>query len=301
MLHTVTYKGPSRILMPTDFQQSARRAFLHAVKLATAFRARLTILHVIKAPADSQGAVPDSRYMRSLKTAAMLNLGRLTQSAKESGAHAEPLLLYGVPSACIQEGAKRIHADMIVMGTEGRLGWDRLRVGSTAEATVRESRCPVLTVHGGLAGDVPRHPAKVHVRRMLAATDFSRRADAALETLCGLAVRLRTSVCVVHASAASSSAHAERMVAKRVLELQHHQVDAEGVCAAGDPVEVILAQAAAWQADLIAVGTQGRRGLSRVVLGSVAEAVLRRAGCPVLTVGQAQRHTAMIAQKPKGS
>jgi nucleotide-binding universal stress UspA family protein len=100
-------------------------------------------------------------------------------------------------------------------------------------------------------------------------------------------------VCLLHAAEPSSdSKPAERRLAKLVQELRYQHIEAESVYAAGDPVETILIQAAAWQADLIAVGTRGRRGLSRIMLGSVAAEVLKRAGCPVLTVAKRRRQQA---------
>lgn len=286
MSHAGTRTRRPGILLPTDFQQAARRAFLHGVKLATALKAPLHIVHVIKVPADRSGAAPDSRGLRSLRTAALLELGRLVRIAREGGASAEALVRYGDPVSCIVEGVKNTGAGMVVMGTEGRVGWDRLRLGSTAAALVREVPCPVLTVHGGLAGDAARHPARVRLRRLLVATDFSPHAGAALRVVSGLASALGASVRLVHARDPSSDAgRAERRVAAQVRDLRRGGLDADGRCVGGEPVETILAQAAAWQADLLAVGTRGRRGLHRLALGSVAEEILRRAGCPVLTVG----------------
>jgi nucleotide-binding universal stress UspA family protein len=284
-------KGKSYIVHPTDFQLAARRAFFHAVKLAGVLDRQLKIVHVIKTPVDRHGVARHSRYLHSLRTSALLALGRLTRTAKEAGASAAPLLLYGEPSLSILHTVKQTGASLVVMGTEGRTGWDRLRIGSTAETLTRKAPCPVLSVHAGLAGDLPRHAARVRLRRLLLATDFSPYADAALRLLCDLAVKFDASVSVFHASGRSSERkHAELLVAKRIATLRHHQIEAEGLCVVGDTVEAIFAQAAAWRADLIAVGTRQARGLSRLTLGSVAEALLKRAGCPVLTVGRTSLH-----------
>jgi nucleotide-binding universal stress UspA family protein len=276
---------------PTDFQLAARRAFFHAVKLAGVLDRQLKIVHVIKTPVDRHGVARHSRYLHSLRTSALLALGRLTRTAKEAGASAEPLLLYGEPSLSILHTVKQTGASLVVMGTEGRTGWDRLRIGSTAETLTRKAPCPVLSVHAGLAGDLPHHAARVRLRRLLLATDFSRYADAALRLLCDLALKLDASVSVFHVAGRSSELkHAELLVAKRIQTLRHHQIEAEGLCVVGDTVEAIFAQAAAWRADLIAVGTRQAGGLSRLTLGSVAEALLKRAGCPVLTIGRTSLH-----------
>jgi nucleotide-binding universal stress UspA family protein len=285
MSHAGIRRRRSGILLPTDFQQAARRAFLHGVKLATVLKVPLHIVHVIKVPVDRSDAASDSRVLRSLRTSALVELGRLVRIAQEDGAFAEALVRYGDPVSCIVEAAKTTVAGMVVMGTEGRIGWDRLQLGSTAAALVREAPCPVLTVHGGLAGDVARHQARVRLRRLLVATDFSRHANAALRLVSRLALNLGASVRLVYVRDLSSDAgRAERSVEAQVRDFRRGGLDVDGRCVGGETVEMILAEAAAWQADLIAVGTRGRRGLHRLTLGSVAEELLRRAGCPVLTV-----------------
>jgi nucleotide-binding universal stress UspA family protein len=285
MNHGGARRRQSGLLLPTDFQKPSRRAFLHGIKLATALGAQLTLLHVIKTPTDLSHKAPDSRSLRALRTSALLEIGRLIQTAKERGVSAQPLLLYGDPIGCIVETAMRGHTDMIVMGTEGRTGWDRLRIGSTTQGVVCQAPCPVLTVHGGLAGDVFRHPVKVRLRRILLGTDFSSDADSALQVVRGLAPKLKATVRIVHAAQASSdNGHADRTIAKYAQDLRSIGVEADGVCVQGDPVETMLTQAALYQADLLAVGTRGQRGLTRLILGSVAEALIKRAGCPVMTV-----------------
>jgi len=282
-MRTASNPTTSCILLPTDFQQPARRAFTYALKLASVYGARLEIVHVIKTVSESSQVSPDSRSLNPLKTAALLELGRLTSMAKDAGIHAQPRLLFGGPSDCILESSAACHAGLIVMGTHGRTGWDRLRLGSTAQAVVREASCPVLTLQEVVARDSFRHHARVSLDRLLVATDFSPCADAALHAVSGLAARLKAQVCIVHA-ADEGMAHklGQRKLKILTRELQRNGIAAESMSAPGDPVEIILRLAEEWQADVIAAGTQGRRGLSRVLLGSVAEALLGRAGCPVL-------------------
>ena len=276
------------VLLPTDFQQPARRAFSYGIALTRLLGARMEILHVIKTPSDRSGTPTDSRYLKSLKTSALHDLARLARIAKEAGAQAEPCLQYGVPDACILQHANKAQVEVIVMGTEGRAGWDRLRLGSTAHTVFSQAPCPVLAVHGGLAGDVVRHLARVRLERLLVATDFSPCADQALQAVSVLARLTQAKVCVVHvAGKDATKKDGQRKLNVLIEELRRQELAVEGVCIPGEPIESILHQAAEWEADMVAVGTQGRRGLSRLVLGSVAEGVLRRAGCPVLEVKNA--------------
>ncbi len=269
------------ILAPTDFQLPARRAFMYGVKLAAALQGRLEILHVIKTVSKP----PDSRYLRDRKNSALLELGRLARAAGEAGVHAEPRLDYGVPSTCALERAKSGRVEMIVLGTEGRTGWDRLRLGSTALAIFRDAPCPVLAVHGHLVGDVPRHPTRVKLQRLLVGTDFSSCADATLAYVSTLAGPLRASIRLLHAAETEATVPERRdRLLKMAEQMRTRGIDVEAVCLPGNPVETILSEAADWETDVIAVGTHGRQGLSRIMLGSVAEQLLRRAGCPMLIV-----------------
>ncbi len=281
-------KGAARILLPTDFRRPARRAFDYGLALARLLGVRLEILHVIRVPSDTKGPPPDSRYLNSLRTSALLELGRLARIAKEAGVHAEPLMDFGVPEDRILHRMGQDQVQLLVMGTEGRIGWDRLRLGSTAQAVVRQATCPVLAVHGGLAGDVVRHAARVRFERMLVATDFSPCAEEAQRAVALLARLARAKVRVVHVqSAAGGKPHGQRRLDRVIRALRVNGLEAEGAWRSGDPIDTILEEAGRWEADVIAVGTQGRRGLSRLVLGSVAEGIVRRAGCPVLVVKRA--------------
>lgn len=283
-------RSPSPIVLPTDFQPPARRAFTYALKLARVFGASLKIVHVIKTVSESAVVGPHHRSLNPLKTAALLELGRMVRAAEDTGLRAESSLLFGAPTDCILESTTRFHARLIVMGTHGRTGWDRLKLGSTAQAVVRTAPCPVLVLQEVVARDSFRHHAKASLTRLLVATDFSFCADRVVRYVTDLASKLRARICVVHAADEGEA----RIIVQRKLdrvtrELERNGIQAESVCVAGEPVQVILEQAALWQADVIVIGTKGRTGLSRLMLGSVAEAVLGRAGCPVLLVNS-RRH-----------
>lgn len=299
-------RGAGSMLFTTDFLKPARRAFSYAVMLAKASGARLVILHVIEGVTDAGARVPsDNRYLRPLRTAAMLELGRLVRLAQEAGILAEPRLEIGDPAASVIEAMAHVNAQLIVMGTQGRAGWDLLKLGSMAESVIRKASCPVVTVPGIVAGDALRNSRHVRWSRLLLATDFSACAHQALRQAAGLARRFESRMLIVHAVEASSPcSQAGRSGAGRAAEsaagvdrgrqrldrllseLKAGGVTAEGRCLEGRPIDVILEQAARWKADAIVIGTQGRRGLHRLMLGSVAEQVVRRAGCPVVTLNR---------------
>ena len=134
---------------------------------------------------------------------------------------------------------------------------------------------------------------RVKLSRLLVAMDFSASAEAALRSAAQLAPRLNGHAVLVHAFDPSASRReqvdgaghrAGRRLEDIVSASQADRVISGSVVMPGDPVEVILDQAKRVRADLIVMGTNGRRGVQRLVLGSVAESVVRRAGCPVLVV-----------------
>lgn len=298
------------ILFTTDFLRPAQRACAYALALAKALHVRLVILHVLKGVTDAGSPVAsDSPYLKPLKTAALLELGRLARLAQEAGVRAEPCLRVGHPAACVIDTLTEQQAQLVVMGTHGRAGWDRLQLGSTAESVIREAPCPVVTVRGLVAGDAVRSRRPVRLKRLLVATDFSTCAQAALRNAAGLARRLESELVVLHVvetpahgsgagrsdagSEAESSvgqAHSRRQLNQLLSDLRAEGVTADGDCVAGEPIDVIVTRAAQWAADAIVIGTHGRRGLRRAVLGSLAEQVVRRAGCPVLTVNPSATH-----------
>ncbi len=277
------------LLLPTDFQRPARRAFKYGLALARLLHTGLKLLHVIKLPSDDEGLPPDTRYARMMRTSALLELGRLARLAKDAGVEAEPVVDFGVPDDCILRHLRQEPVKLLVMGTEGRTGWDRLRLGSTALTLVRRADCPVLAVHGGVAGDVVRQTARVKLNRIVLGTDFSSCAQQAQRVASRLAELAGATVLVVHAHSMEDDVRYGRKRLDRTVQiLQGRGVQAEGLCRLGNPVETIVEEAGRWEADIVVVGTQGRRGLPRLMLGSVAEGVLRRAGCPVLVVRSAE-------------
>lgn len=269
------------ILLATDFSKPARRAVTYALKLATVLKSRLIFLHVIKAPPGFESWSPGARRsLEPLKTKALLALGRVARLAHENGVTAEHRLLVGIPVDSILKVAEVTRTDLIIMGTHGRTGWDRLQLGSIAEAVLRKAPCPALTVHASAVADSPVNPHRVKLNRILVAMDFSASSEAALRCGAMLAERLKGEAVLVHACEPSRRSRfgqttggaghrADRRIQKAVSASRADQIVRDRIILPGNPVEVILDQAKSVRADLIVMGTHGRRGMSRLMLGSV--------------------------------
>jgi nucleotide-binding universal stress UspA family protein len=146
-----------RILHASDFSPASRPAFTQAIDLAKRDGARLTIVHVMPPPvaaAITDGYVSPkvwSDLERQVRDQAQKQVDKLVARARQAGVRATSMLLEGTPADRIVRAARRLPADLIVMGTLGRSGLAKLFLGSVAERVIAMARCPVLTVRGRAA------------------------------------------------------------------------------------------------------------------------------------------------------
>jgi nucleotide-binding universal stress UspA family protein len=119
-------------------------------------------------------------------------------------------------------------------------------------------------------------------REILAATDFSDSAEAALHVAAGLARELHARLHVLHVFTAGEKDTTQLLADAAAEAGPDVPVTVAGI--GGDPADEILRYASRHPIDLIVVGTQARTGVSRVLVGSVADRVVRGARCPVLVV-----------------
>lgn len=140
----------TKILTAIDFSESSEYAFDYALTLATQFNAELTIIHVINEPVDLRGFyVPHISFEqleKEIEESAVKMMENFCSSKLGSFSNYKTAIVTGIPYDEITAAAARIDASLIVLGTHGRTGLDRILFGSTAERVVRSSCCPVLTV-----------------------------------------------------------------------------------------------------------------------------------------------------------
>jgi len=294
-----------RILVPTDGSEAARRAGEHAAFLAHAFDADVHALSVVNldalaGPFDAGGIDPQT--IETYEAAAHDQLEALVDAIDREAVHTE--VVHGHPATGIVDYAADADVDMIAMGTHGRTGVERYVVGSVTERVLRTSPVPVFTTRAGPEEDEPI----TGYEDVLVPTDGSERAAAAIEH--GVAV----------AEAAGARLHAVSVVDEpdrgdaglaRPADLQN-DVEAEAATATeavaergtaagletvtavrqGVPAEELLSYVEEAGVDLVAMGTQGRTGLSRYLLGSTTERIVRHAPVPVLAVNARDREGA---------
>lgn len=146
----VVMKPFSRILTAIDFSENSECAFDYALTLATKFNAELTVIHVINEPVDLRGFyVPHISFEqleKEIEDSAVKMMETFCSSKAGSFSNYKTSIVTGIPYEEITAAAVKLDASLIVIGTHGRTGLDRLLFGSTAERVVRSAACPVLTV-----------------------------------------------------------------------------------------------------------------------------------------------------------
>jgi len=140
-----------RVLFGTDFSPASRPAFRRAIALARQSRGRLLIVHVVPSgmPMGAEGYVTPRMYQEmetAIRKSAQKQLDRLVAQAKKAGVAARGLLLTGAAPEAIALTARKERSDVVVVGTHGRTGLDRLLAGSVASRIVGTAPCPVMTV-----------------------------------------------------------------------------------------------------------------------------------------------------------
>ena len=294
------------ILFAADFSENSKEAFQAACSLAAENQTRLVVLHV----ADPI-VVPQMPVYYGQMTVQFLPADpdkarheELKRKLREFYAPDRPLdVAYrtneGTAAEEILRVAGEIGSDLIVMGTHGRTGLRWLLAGSVAVAVLHGATCPVLAVRS----TEPPRPAK-ELEVILHPTDFSADSEAALRVARGLAREHGARLIVLHVHTleilmdGTPAAEIDPRTYREELERVRKQVDGpdlkypvETLLRQGYTAEEIVLTAQDKGCDLIVMGTHGRTGLGRLLLGSVAENVLPKASCPVLLAKASPRET----------
>jgi nucleotide-binding universal stress UspA family protein len=295
-----TEVGLANILFATDFSTCSNTALTYAAALARRYGARLHLAHVV--PSQMLVMVPPSAYIPPTPpSVAMTQDEMLKQAEQDLGGLARSPVLQGVRSdVVVGEGdvsealalmVQDRDIDLIVLGTHGLKGMDRLLVGSVAEHVLRTSKCPVMTA--GPACEAPRDP--LEIRKIVFATDLSKESEMVVSPAVSLARKNNAQLILLHVEKSDGPGFPwERALAdvcdkERLLKMiPECGIDlwCRPAIAFGDPAEKIVETARTAGADLILMGARRTAfaGAASHLPGSVAHKVLLKAHCPVLTV-----------------
>ncbi len=301
-----------KILCPLDFSPGSQQALYSAMQLAVADGAELVLLHAWSIPTMAYATdlgVPADVVQHTLDDATV-ELAAAVAAASAVGVNrVTPRLVVGAPTASIL-AACREGVDLLVIGTHGRSRISRILLGSVAEYVVRRAPCPVLTV---------RPDARVGpYRDVLCPVDFSAESHRAMVLAASLAPS--AGITLMHVLEARSSADRDDHVGHspyegggtaESLQLQAWAEELRTLTAVpvvtstrvGSPgPEIARALDNRPSPDLVVMGSHGRTGFARAMLGSIAETTVLHAPCPVLVAHAGSGAAAgVVVVKPAGS
>lgn len=293
----------SRILCPVDFSEASARALRAAGMLARWYDAEVVVPYVatLPLPPTPFTPVPVAILSDEARAEVLAQLEALVAAAATDGVAMTPVVLEGSVVDAVLAQADEWPADLIVMGTHGRSGFDHLLMGSITERVLRKTARPVLTVREG-PGPLPASSA-APFRSILCPIDFSPASLAALQYALSLSQESGGQLTLLHVPDWAAEVSGVEVLGPRAAEYQKRLGDearlrlqaavpdsARSWCNVdervtfGRPWEEILDQARRTRADLIVIGAHGREGVLRHLLGSTTDHVVRAADCPVLTV-----------------
>jgi nucleotide-binding universal stress UspA family protein len=294
----------NRILVPIDFSRPSLKAIPYALAICRQFGADVHLLHVTdvaQRPPPTLLTLPlvprsewNQRFMKRLQALVLKYRtdGNVSALEPRTGTAYEEICTV----------AQELKADLIVIATHGYTGYKRMFLG-TAERVVQHSPCPVLVVRHHLhrwngAGDL-RTLTGFKLAKVLVPTDFSKCSQTAFKYGLQLARDFGAELRLVHVINAHAFPFGDKYTAldptqllretEQAAQKQMHSMAAKSRvrCSVsvlhGSPA-VEICHAANEDVDLIVISTHGRTGLGHILIGSVAEHVVRYAHCPVLVI-----------------
>lgn len=267
-----------QILCPVDFSELSALALRYAELLASRSEGLVTALHAttFEAPAYfSQGRLQElERQFREAREEARQALEKFVNGSRD----VQTLVVDARPVAAILWTAERVAANLIVMGTHGRSGLERYRMGSVAERILHESTAPVLTVRETAAG------ANIQVSKVLCPVNDSSAGRKALNLAAELAAAFDAPLIVAHIEEGSGQGTEE--LCQSVPPEVRGKCRVEEILRRGNPAEEIVRLAGEQGCDLLVMGAQHKAFADTTVIGTTTARVVRHAPCPVLTIIQ---------------
>lgn len=281
------------VLFSTDFSDRDQAAFSAACDLALKAGARLLVLHV-----------QDPRYpAQSKATRKDPNVEFTRYVPEDLGVNFDHVVKVGDPAEQILNVAEQENVNIIVLGTHGRSGLSRAFAGSVAEKVLRNADAPVMTVRDSVTS-LNRHDTP----RVLVPVDFSVYGYAAMDYATKLALAIGAEISIVHVDESDTAVadqfsnslpewndYARNIWGQlKTFAPSSEKVNVTHKLLKGDAATAISDYANGHNFDFIVLGTHGRSGLGRAIMGSVAESVVRNSNCSVIAVKPTNKRTSVL-------
>jgi nucleotide-binding universal stress UspA family protein len=281
------------ILCPVDFSRSSSRAFDYALKLAKNYGATVHLVHVVEPVASAGYDVPVAYadVTADLQDASKRQLQKLKTRAEKAGVKVTTRVQLGDVDMGFLSAIKKESADLVVMGTHGRRGFERLILGSETERMIRRCPVPLMVVHAREKHGA--EPAKI--RRILLTTDFSSGTSDAVQSALSIAKGAGAKLTMLHVVpdivVEAGDRYREPLIRGIANELEslipaEARKWSEARVELGLPAEVIPQILTSGKFDLLVMNIHGKNTRERTFIGSTAERTLREVAgfCPVLLI-----------------
>ncbi len=294
-----------KVLLATDFSAASETALRQAVWLGERSPAELTVAHVLSSlreafvnlPYDAKAELLSGdidKFERALRADAQKQLDRSLRRYLRKKIKLNSEVLLGKPETALIRAVLHEQHDLVMCGTRGQGAVKRLLVGSTAQRLVRQSPSAVWVV---------KAESTCPPERILAAVDFSDLSRRALSIAAWLAEQSKAMLDVVHiveldelladiksrsATDSAMTREIESEATERLTQWCTELLSPKTLRAVhvlwGTPWKILADRSRRWQADLVVLGALGRSGMSGWMLGNMAEKMLGRCDCSLLTV-----------------
>jgi nucleotide-binding universal stress UspA family protein len=288
------------ILCPIDFSEFSERAYHHALSLAEHYQAKLVMQHVVELWRHSSASFAASgglyeEFCQALRESGEEQLRQFAKNHTHDEIKPELVVHEGTAPDSILSFAQAQKADLIVMGTHGRRGFDHLMLGSVTDRVMRSAPCPVLVVrkppHDSMAAGKEWH--YVHrLSRILFCADFSKNSERALKYAISATAEYDAELTLLHVlEEVPSLAKTEEAIAVATEQLDklippevRRTRKIKTAVRIGKPYWEIIQLALEAETDLVTMGVRGRGALDLAVFGSTTYRVMQLGPCPVLAV-----------------
>jgi len=288
------------ILCPIDFSEFSVRAYRHALSVAEHYGAKLVAQHVVELwRYPSLGYVACAQlydeFCLAVHERGKKQLQEFVKNHTHDAIRPELVVQQGMAPDSILSFAQTQRADVIVMGTHGRRGYDRLMLGSVTDRVMRKAPCPVLAVSNPPQYMMPEGEEHSHVHRLtriLFCTDFSENSEQALNYAISAKAEYDAELTLMHVldggprpsereeAIAAATEHLDQLIPPE----ERKTLKIKKVVRIGKPYQQIIQLALETQVDMVVMGVHGRGALDLAVFGSTTYRVMQLGPCPVLAV-----------------
>ncbi|HYA11806.1 MAG TPA: universal stress protein [Thermodesulfovibrionales bacterium] len=264
-----------KLLLPTDGSKFSEGSIREAISLAKNCSSKIFVLSVVEMNPEFEALAPE--IIEKMEKETRQHLESVKSRALKEGVDCEIIVHEGEEpyQYIVAEAAKR-KVEMIIMGRRGRTGLKRLMMGSVTARVIGHSPCKVLVIP---------ETAKVSYRNILIATDGSKYSDAAALEAISIAKRCGSDLIALSVATKDKDLLSAKKSVEKISQIAEKEgLKSKTMTPRGTPYNVIVETAEKKNADVIVVGSHGRTGLERLLMGSVTERVIGQANCAVLVV-----------------